>query len=180
MGYIHVKLSKEFTRAHFVNVIIHELGHVLGLPHVRDYGNNYQNLSEFMLPAGFGCKEYYRDQICNFTDYDFEAFLKPLALDSPDGKLMTREEVKQWNIESLIQDSLAGWEGDIAIECGRGSSLCGSITSFYYKERDRLREYYYGGQYDADLRQKKAQEWIDKFGGSTDTSYYRDRVNNRE
>ena len=125
-------------------------------------------------------KEYYRDQICNFTDYDFEAFLKPLALDSPDGKLMTREEVKQWNIESLIQDSLAGWEGDIAIECGRGSSLCGSITSFYYKERDRLREYYYGGQYDADLRQKKAQEWIDKFGGSTDTSYYRDRVNNRE
>ena len=71
-------------------------------------------------------------------------------------------------------------QGDIAIECGLGSNLCGSMQSLYYKQRDRLREYYYGGQYDADLRRKKAQEWIDKVGGSTNTDYYRDRVNNRE
>ena len=37
--------------------------------------DRYKNLSEFMLPKGFGCKGYRRNKICEFTDYDFETFI---------------------------------------------------------------------------------------------------------
>ena len=156
--------------------MIHELGHALGLPHVKN-----ASYSDFMIPAGFGCDRYYIDNICKFTDYDFETFL-----DLFPAELMTREELVQWkkkqHIESLIQERLSAWDPANEIECtmDRAPSFCASMRSLYYNQRDRLREYYYGGQYDADLRRKKAQEWIDKFGGYTDTSYYRDRVNNRK
>ena len=62
-----------WNRAHFVNVMMHELGHALGLPHMK--GEN----SKIMTSNGFGgqCKDQEDKRLCNFTDYDFYRFLKP-------------------------------------------------------------------------------------------------------
>ena len=63
----------------------------------------------------------------------------------------------------------------------RAPSFCNFLQSLYYKQRDRLREYYYGGQYDADLRREKVQALGDKYGRYTDAYYtIRGNVNNRE
>ena len=71
--------QKNFSDFLFINVMIHELGHALGLPHVKDHGegNRHKNLSDLLIPAGFGCK--FNEKICNFTDYDFKTFIQPFG-----------------------------------------------------------------------------------------------------
>ncbi len=70
-GVIVMNSGIELTKAYFINVMVHELGHALGLPHAQ------AGMSDLMIPKGFGCKNYYIDRICNLTDYDFETFIEP-------------------------------------------------------------------------------------------------------
>ena len=53
--------------------MMHELGHALGLPHMKG------EYSEIMTSHGFGgkCKDQEDERRCDFTDYDFERFLWP-------------------------------------------------------------------------------------------------------
>ena len=60
-----------WERAHFINVMIHELGHGLAIPHMPP------SRTELMRTAGFGCEDYKTKNICNFTDADWEKFLWP-------------------------------------------------------------------------------------------------------
>ncbi len=78
-GEVVMNSLKNFSDFLFTNIMIHELGHALGLPHVRDHGegNRHKNLSRLLIPAGFGCTFEY--DICEFTDYDFEAFIAPFT-----------------------------------------------------------------------------------------------------
>ena len=75
-GYIKMDTIDEegkpriWTKDHFINVMIHELGHGLSLPHMNP------DRTELMRTAGFGCLDY-QYNICNFTDADWEKFLWP-------------------------------------------------------------------------------------------------------
>ena len=70
-GFIVMNSDQNWTREHFINVKIHELGHGLALPHVPKESDK----SDLLWPAGFGCK--YREKICDLVDYDFETFIEP-------------------------------------------------------------------------------------------------------
>ena len=69
-GVIAMDSNTRWNREHFINVMVHELGHALGIPHAP------KGSSEFMIAKGFGCDEY-DDNICEFTDYDWVVFLDP-------------------------------------------------------------------------------------------------------
>ena len=60
-----------WKRVHFINTMIHELGHGIALPHVPEGSKK----SEFMWWGDFGCE--YEEKICKFQDYDFETFIEP-------------------------------------------------------------------------------------------------------
>ena len=77
-GKIRINSAVDWGGHHFVNVMIHELGHALGLPHAQN-----AHYSQFMLPKGFSdaCDEDFKR--CRFTSYDFEAFIRPFV-DMPD------------------------------------------------------------------------------------------------
>ncbi len=69
-GVITVRENYHWTGSHFVNVMIHELGHALGIPHLKP------GKTEIMLSHGFSCGERRgRDKICKLRDKDFESFL---------------------------------------------------------------------------------------------------------
>ena len=87
-GVIAIDRGRTWKRAFFINVMIHELGHALAIPHAEDHENRNFNLSEFMIPAGFGCSDYERN-ICNFRNYDFETFIAPFP-----GMKTTRENLR--------------------------------------------------------------------------------------
>ena len=70
-GVIAMDSNTRWNRAHFVNVMVHELGHALGIPHAP------KGSSEFMIAKGFGCDDYNTTDICEFTDYDWVVFLDP-------------------------------------------------------------------------------------------------------
>ena len=52
-----------------INILIHEFGHVLGLPHL------HPEQTDLMQSLGYGCEP--DKHICNFTDADWEYFLEP-------------------------------------------------------------------------------------------------------
>ena len=60
--------NTKWNRAYFMNVMIHELGHALGIPHIQ---------TDIMQSHGFGCKNYKTTSICALQDYDFDKFLQP-------------------------------------------------------------------------------------------------------
>ena len=76
-----------WTKAYFINVMTHELGHALGLPHMKAEN------SDIMTSHGFGgqCKGKQKIKLCNFTDYDFERFLWPYKPQHA----MTRQQYKE-------------------------------------------------------------------------------------
>lgn len=53
--------------------MIHELGHSLGIPHLRP------DQSEMMQSNGFGCVRY-KENVCKIKNKDMEVFLKPYNL----------------------------------------------------------------------------------------------------
>ena len=77
--------DRKWTRALFVNVMTHELGHALGLPHMKAEN------SDIMTSHGFGCKDYATENICELKDYDFERFLWPYKPQHA----MTRQQYKE-------------------------------------------------------------------------------------
>ncbi len=63
---------KVWEEEHFINVMMHELGHLLGIPHLKPEETN------IMAQWGFGCgKGGGEDMICSLTSDDFNSFLKP-------------------------------------------------------------------------------------------------------
>ncbi len=96
-GEVVMNSQKNFSDSLFTNVMIHELGHALGLPHVKDHGegNRHKNLSEFMLPAGLGCENYWKGDICEFTDYDFKTFIQPFGYPQSWGDFKREMEMRR-------------------------------------------------------------------------------------
>ena len=60
--------QKDWDRSAYINTMLHELGHALGIHHLS------QEKTEVMLSHGQGCPE---GDICGITDADFESFLWP-------------------------------------------------------------------------------------------------------
>ena len=71
--YGKIEINKHKTanyKALFINVMIHELGHALGIPHLPP------ETTHLMRQVNYGCDEYYKN-VCQLTDVEFEAFLRP-------------------------------------------------------------------------------------------------------
>ena len=62
---------RDWTRELFINVMIHELGHALGMPHA------FPGESELMTSHGFDCETRGETNLCTLLPADFESFLKP-------------------------------------------------------------------------------------------------------
>ena len=82
---------RNFTREHFINVMIHELGHAIAIPHI------HPDLTDIMQSDGFGCFEF-EENICEFTDTDWEKFLGPY---NPEESYKARKEREKKHIEFL-------------------------------------------------------------------------------
>ena len=78
---------RDWTPHLFINVMIHELGHALGLPHA------FPGDSELMISHGFDCETEGKKKLCMLLDADFESFLKPY---NPENA-MTREDMEIWD-----------------------------------------------------------------------------------
>ncbi len=68
-GQIVMSNKHKWEREHFINVMMHEFGHLLGIPHLEP------DETEIMASQGFGCKDGGYGEICAFTKKDFNAFL---------------------------------------------------------------------------------------------------------
>ena len=70
-GRIIMSNKEEWEKPHFINVMMHELGHVLGLPHLKSHR------TDIMTWQGFGCAGGGKDEICELGDHDLKEFLRP-------------------------------------------------------------------------------------------------------
>ncbi len=68
-GEIVMSDKEDWKREHFINVMMHELGHLLGIPHLEPKETN------IMASQGFGCRRGGKAEICDLTHKDFSAFL---------------------------------------------------------------------------------------------------------
>ncbi len=60
---------KVWKKHHFINVMMHELGHLLGVPHLKP------DETEIMTSYGFGCKDRGHKEVCDLTSGDFNSFV---------------------------------------------------------------------------------------------------------
>ena len=90
-GRIIMSNKEEWEKPHFINVMMHELGHVLGLPHLK------RSQTDIMTSHGFGCATEGEREICKLNNTDFKEFLKPYG----PGK------VRNWRKEQAERDD---WE----------------------------------------------------------------------
>ena len=84
-GILRVSSNVDWTRELFINVMIHELSHALGIPHAPPGAPT--NLLHRSVEIG--CK-HPRYEICKITEYDFETFIEPFP-----GRPMSRREYEQ-------------------------------------------------------------------------------------
>ena len=71
-GYIAMNTQRFYSYKHeifFINVMVHELGHVLGVPHLHPKN------TEFMQSTGYTFCNFEED-ICSHTEFDWKAFLE--------------------------------------------------------------------------------------------------------
>ena len=61
---------RSWSKELFINVMVHELGHVLGIPHL------FPIETKLMQSHDYGCYKY-EENICEFSDADWEFFLYP-------------------------------------------------------------------------------------------------------
>ena len=84
---------------HFINVMIHELGHALGLSHA------WPGTSEIMISHGFDCETGGEEKICDIGDIEFILFLKPYnpsdAMTRAERDAKRAEEARQRQISDL-------------------------------------------------------------------------------
>lgn len=112
-GIIGFSKDETWNKAFFTNVMVHELGHVLGIPHAK-FGD-----STFMAVHGFDCKEP-KKNICEFqkrydgTIYEIEAFIEPFP-----GEPMTRARAERERIKAWDEFYRKHYES-----CGLGGTSC--------------------------------------------------------
>ncbi len=68
-GVVEMSSKTSWRKPHFINVMMHELGHALGIPHLD------REETEIMTSHNFRCGNRGKDKICQLKEVDFEAFL---------------------------------------------------------------------------------------------------------
>ena len=74
--------TTKWTKTYFINVMLHELGHVLGIPHGKTRDTSIMGGYGY-----FGC--FHKEDICNLLSWDFETFIEPFS-----GIKTTRENLR--------------------------------------------------------------------------------------
>ena len=105
-GFIVFASNAEWTKAFFINIMIHELSHALGIPHAKPYESTFMSNIE----EGFMCDDY-RNKVCEFkeredgTIFEFETFIEKLMTKSEHEGLTTlKEETPKELINECISE----------------------------------------------------------------------------